>query len=90
MDRLDTFPNDDLIRQYRNVFSSPEGPIVIGHMLYELGVFEDMQNISAEDAALKNYGSRLLKILGGGEVKEVSTKAFLKQLIMQPLEKVEE
>ena len=85
MHRLDTFPAKDLLRQYRNVFSSKEGPAVLAHMLYEMGLFEDIQGMTQEDAALKNYASRLLKILGGDEVKIDSVNVFVRSLMSQPL-----
>lgn len=85
VNRLDTFPAKDLLQKYRNVFSSPEGPAVLTHMLFELGLFEDIPNMGAEDSALKNYGSRLLKILGGDEVKSESIEVFVKRLMGQPL-----
>lgn len=87
MNRLDTFPGTDLIKNYRNVFGGPDGPKVLSHMLYEMGFFEDIAGMTPEDSALKNYGSRLLRILGGGEVKETAMMAFAKHLMSQPLEK---
>jgi len=87
LNRLDTFPTEEMIKSYRNVFGTREAPKVIAHMLFELGLFEDIPNMSAEDAALKNYGSRLLRILGGGEVKANALSALVKQVILQPLPK---
>jgi hypothetical protein len=87
MNRLDTFPKTDLIKNYRNVFGGPDGPKVLNHMLFEMGFFQDIENMTPEDAALKNYGSRLLRILGGGEVKETAMVIFSKHLMSQPLEK---
>lgn len=85
MHRLDTFPTVGMIRQYRNVFSAKEGPAVLAHLLYELGLFEDMPGMSAEDGALRNYGARLLLILGGGEVRQEAVEALVKRLMAQPL-----
>lgn len=90
MNRLDTFPTEEMVKSYRNVFASREAPKVIAHMLFELGLFEDIPNMSAEDAALKNYGSRLLRILGGGEVKANALTALVRQVIAQPLKEKEE
>ena len=87
MQRLDTFPTVELIKSYRNVFSSHDAPKVLQHMLYELGLFEDIPNMTPEDAALKNYAARLLRILGGGEVQLNATSTMLKQVIAQPLPK---
>lgn len=84
--RLDTFPAKELIEQYRNVFSSRNGLQVLIHMLYELGAFVEVSE-TAEDFALKNYGTRLLRIIGGGEASQNSIEEFLKRLVRQPLEK---
>ena len=87
MHRLDTFPTEEIVQAYRNVFGSHDAPKVLSHMLFELGLFEDVPAMSAEDAALKNYASRFLRILGGGEVQRNATDAMIKQLILQPLQK---
>lgn len=87
MTRLDFLPTKELMQAYRNVFSSRSASVVIAHMMWELGVFQDMPNITPEDVALRNYGSRLLRILGGGEVKGETLDVFVKRLISQPLEK---
>lgn len=59
-------------------------PVVFGHMLFELGMFIEVPE-SAEDAALKNYATRLLRIFGGGEVKELTIQNLLKNLVGQSL-----
>jgi hypothetical protein len=84
--RLDTFPNNEIIQQYRAVFSGRYGATVLKHILFELGTFLEIAE-NAEDTALKNYGTRLLKILGGGEVGEYSLEQFTKRLMKQPLPK---
>ena len=89
MHRLDTFPNSDLIAQYRQAFSSRSGQVVLVHMLYDLGVFIETSD-APEDVALKNYGTRLIKILGGGEVGENTMMEFTKRLMKQPLTKGED
>lgn len=86
MQRLDLFPNNELISQYRQVFSSGAGLTVLSHILYDLGTFLEV-SAGPEDIALKNYGNRLLKILSGGEIAEDNLKAFTKQLMKQPLPK---
>ena len=86
MNRLDTFPNNDLIKSYRNVFGGIEGPKVLNHILWELGLFQEV-SYSPEDQALKNYGSRLLSILGGGEIGVSAVTMMARQLMSQPLEK---
>lgn len=85
MHRLDTFPNNDLIKKYRNTFGNNEGKEVLAHMLFELGLFLEV-SLSPEDIALKNYASRLLKICGAGEVKIDTIKSFIGQLNLQKLE----
>ena len=89
MNRLDTFPNADLVAQYRQAFSSRSGQMVLVHMLYDLGVFIETSD-APEDVALKNYGTRLIKILGGGEVDENTMIEFTKRLMKQPLTKGED
>ena len=86
MNRLDTFPTIELVKSYRNVFSGVEGPKVLAHILYELGLFQEV-SYSPEDQALKNYGSRLLSILGGGDVGMTAVTMLSRQLMSQPLEK---
>lgn len=85
MHRLDTFPSKELIQNYRAMFSTKNGAEVFYHILYELGYFEDKPSLTAEDAALKNYASRLINILGGGEVGPETVKLLLKGLFAQPL-----
>jgi len=87
--RLDTYPNKELIEAYRAVFSHKRADEVLYHMLYELGTFTDMPSMTAEDFALKNYGSRILNILGGGEIKQDTFKELIKRVLMQPLLKEE-
>jgi len=58
--------------------------MVLVHMLYDLGVFVETSD-SPEDVALKNYGTRLIKILGGGDVDENTMIEFTKRLMKQPL-----
>ena len=84
MQRHDFFPNNGLIRQYRQVFSSRVGQTVLGHILYDLGVFLEISD-NQDDVTLKNYGTRLLKILAGGEPNENSVEEFTKRLMKQPL-----
>ena len=86
MRRLDLFPNNDLISLYRQVFSSGAGMQVLSHMLYDLGVFVEITE-GAEDVALKNYGTRLVNILAGGEPSHDSIEQFTNRLMKQPLPK---
>jgi len=86
MQRHDLFPNNELISLYRQVFSSGAGLTVLSHMLYDLGVFVEVSD-GSEDIALKNYGTRLLKILAGGEPAQDSIEQFTKRLMKQPLVK---
>jgi hypothetical protein len=86
--RLDLFPKDDLIVNYRNIFTGKGSEDVLLHMLYDLGIFEETQN--EEDVVLKNYGIRLIRILGGGEVSRETIREFIKRLVMQPLKETKE
>jgi organic radical activating enzyme len=58
-------------------------------MLYDLGVFVEVTD-GAEDVALKNYGTRLLKILSGGEPTQANIEEFAKRLMKQPIPRQEE
>lgn len=80
--RHDLFPNDELIASYRKVFSSEHGKEVLSHMLFDLGTFLE---VSESDLSLKNYGVRLLQILGGSEPTQESIKLFMDALMRQPL-----
>lgn len=83
--RLDLFPEKETIGSYRNIFSTPHGKEVLVHMLFDLGMFEEVS--TPEDMALRNYASRLLKILSGGEVSKDSIQAFSMKLMKQQLMK---
>lgn len=85
MNRLDLFPNKDMIAGYRKVFSGPGSDEVLLHMIFDCGLF--IESDSPEDVALRNYGIRVLKILGGGEVDKETIREFIKRLIRQPLKK---
>ena len=65
MRRLDTFPANELIQTYRITFSTRAGKEVLKHMLYDLGAFQETSEFN-EDVVLKNYATRILKILAGG------------------------
>jgi hypothetical protein len=82
--RLDYFPDKGLIRNYRTVFSTEHGKEVLSHILFDLGVFEQVSD-GAEDVALKNYGNRLLQILSGGEPTKDNVQRFAMSLMKQPI-----
>lgn len=77
-----------LIRQYRKVFASNDGLDVLEHIFYDLGIFQPCSD-TPDDVALKNYGTRLLTILGAGQPEEDTVKTFIKRLISQPYLKTE-
>ena len=87
--RLDLFPNEELIGHYRKIFSTGAGQEVLLHMLYDLGVFLEVSS-GPEDVALKNYGTRLIKILGGQEPAQESIKLFMNAVMRQSLPKGKE
>jgi hypothetical protein len=88
-DRLDTFPTEELIGHYRTTFSTGAGQEVLLHMLYDLGVFLEV-TAGPQDVALKNYGTRLMKILGGAEPAQESIKLFMNAVMRQQLPKGKE
>ena len=81
--QYNTFPNKALLQQYRNVFSHGESKSVLFHMLYDLGFFNE--NTQPEDLPLKNYATRLLSILGGGEIKTNAIEMLVNGLKNNPL-----
>jgi hypothetical protein len=83
------FPTNEMISQYRKVFSSNEGLEVMTHMLFDLGMFEEIAE-SNEDVALKNYANRLLLILSGSAPEKENMQEFIKRLMQQPLPKVKD
>lgn len=85
MGRLDLFPNEELIADYRRVFSGKGSDDVLLHMIYDFGVFEETEN--DEDVVLRNQGIRMLGILGGGEIDKETIRDFVKRLVRQPVKK---
>ena len=83
------FPGPELIGQYRKVFSSNEGLEVLTHILFDLGMFEQISD-GPEDVALKNYANRLIGILSGSEPDKSNMQDFVKRLMKQPLPKVKD
>lgn len=75
----------DLVQQYRNVFSTLEGQSVLAHILMELGTLVDLPDMSPEDYALKNYGARLLRILGAGIVNQHAIEMLVQGLMDNPI-----
>ncbi len=91
MHRFDSFPRAELIKQYRNVFATAEGNEVLCHMLVDLGYTSESVSLSEEDMAHRNYATRLLSIIGGGEIGLSAIKGFIQRLMSQniPTEKQE-
>jgi len=85
MRRLETFPDNSIIRSYRRVFSSPAGKDVLVHMLFELGFMHE--TLDDGDKILKMYAERLLNILGGGEPAKETLQTFAMTLMKQQLPK---
>ena len=65
---------DKLHEDYFKTFSSPHGQAVLGHMLIELHVFDEL--IDNQEAVLSNYGRRLLSHIG--IVREENIKEIVK------------
>ena len=86
MNRLDTFPTNEMISQYRKVFSSNHGLEVLAHMLFELGFMIPSNN--EQEEILKMYGERLLAILAGGEPGKETLQKFMLGLMRQTLTEV--
>lgn len=63
---------------YRNIFSTHEGAMVLAHILFDLGLFQETGNLE-----LKNYAARLLNIIGYHRVDVSSLETFIKAIIKQ-------
>jgi hypothetical protein len=85
MDRHDLFPTEELIADYRRIFTGRGSEDVIMHILYDYGVF--VESDTPEDVVLRNQGIRLLNILGGGEIDRETIRIFIKALVRQPVKK---
>ena len=72
-----------LTKKYRNVFSSVEGQVILGHILTDLRCFDEC--CSGDEHVLKNYASRLLSIIGGGGVTVTTASVLIRHLCAQPL-----
>jgi len=52
--------SDKLIEEYREVFSSLKGKRVLGHMLTEMGFFDEVNLDDKMAISLQNYAKHLL------------------------------
>lgn len=79
------FPTVDInmIKKYRNTFSSLEGQSVLGHILTDLRCFDELSE--GDEHILKNYAARLLSIIGGGGVTASTASVLIRHLCAQPL-----
>ena len=82
--------NREICQAYRNVFTAKDGPKVLADILTNLGVFTDFAVMTPEIAARKDYGARLLMILGGGEVTPEAIIALIQRVSVQTLPKKRE
>lgn len=73
----------DISQRYRNVFTVKDGLFVLAHMLSELGFFDDIDVNNPKAVALKLYGARVIKWVGGGDVQRPAFDAFIKVLATQ-------
>jgi hypothetical protein len=85
MPELKTASAREICQAYRNVFTTGDGPKVLADILFCLGVFDDLPRMTPEASALKNYGSRLMIIVGGGAVNGSAVENLIKSLSGQPL-----
>lgn len=56
----DTVIEEDIVKLYREVFSSVNGKKVLGHILVELGFFDEVVPGDEPAVALQNYSKHLL------------------------------
>ena len=60
----DTNFSNDIMSLYREVFNSINGRKVLGHMLVELGFFDEAVPGDEAEVALQNYAKHLLNRCG--------------------------
>lgn len=82
------FVDVDMVKRYRNVFSSAEGQKVLAHILTDLRCFDE--HAVCGETVLKNYASRILAILGGGGVSVDTANVLVRHLCAQSLENTNE
>jgi len=73
----------DMVKKYRNVFSTSEGQKVLSHILTDLRCFDE--HAVCGENVLKNYASRILAILGGGGVSADTANILIRHLCAQSL-----
>lgn len=56
--------NNQTIHTFRGVFKSPGGLDVLNFMLADLGYFDEIDIDDREAVVLRNYASRLLRMVG--------------------------
>jgi hypothetical protein len=61
---------DEVKRMYREVFGTRVGREVLGHMLVELGFFNEI--VTDEQKVLANYSRHLLKLMGVLQPKNIN------------------
>lgn len=81
------FVDIDMVKKYRNVFSSAEGQKVLSHILTDLRCFDE--HAVCGENILKNYASRILAILGGGGVSPDTANVLVRSLCNQSLGEAE-
>jgi hypothetical protein len=77
-------PQRDVIGYYRTVFSTKVGRAVLVDILNDLGVF-GITTTTGEDVVLRNYGTKLMHIIGGGGVDINTFEDFAYKLMKQPI-----
>jgi len=79
---LDPKKDEEIIRAYNNVFTGGDGPIVLEHMLTELGFFDTEVGTEAERIR-QDYAKRLLVLMGIWDNKNI-TESFVKLPVIYP------
>jgi hypothetical protein len=71
---------NEMVTRYQNVFSSPEGKKVLKHMLNELKFFA-REVIEPRETALRDYATRLIKILSTRDIEDYDPKDVIIEAI---------
>jgi len=86
IDSMDPEYVKNIMRAYNNVFTGGDGPVVINHMLWELGFFDQpiqgKYEPAAEDRVRQDYAKRILMWMG--ILREGNYTAVVETLLKLP------
>lgn len=76
--------DEEMTYKFRKVFSSRDGQDVLLWILRDCGALDAIP-ATAEAVTLRNWGIRLLTLLGGGELTNENIKVLTHAVMRQPI-----